>query len=71
MSPLKPHPAPVRVICVNYCTNGCITRNQVVKELENPASAILDIERKVTFTRSGTMPTEQFGVPLAGSNSLD
>lgn len=42
--------------------------NQVLKELENPASAILDIERKVTnFTRSGTMPTEQFGIPLAGS----
>ena len=49
---------------------GCygIPKLPVVKELENPASAILDIERKVTnFTRSGTMPTEQFGVPLAGS----
>lgn len=41
---------------------------QVVKELQNPASAILDIERKVTdFTRSGSMPTDAFGVPLAGS----
>lgn len=41
---------------------------QVAKELQDPASAILDIERKVTdFTRSGVMPTEQFGVPLAGS----
>ncbi|HFJ9805177.1 TPA: aspartate-semialdehyde dehydrogenase [Morganella morganii] len=40
----------------------------VVKELQDPASAILDIERKVTeFTRSGALPAEQFGVPLAGS----
>ncbi|PLR35883.1 aspartate-semialdehyde dehydrogenase [Chimaeribacter californicus] len=42
--------------------------NDVAKELQNPASAILDIERKVTaLTRSGTLPTEQFGAPLAGS----
>lgn len=41
---------------------------QVAKELQDPASAILDIEKKVTdFTRSGTMPTDAFGVPLAGS----
>lgn len=41
---------------------------QVAKELQDPASAILDIEKKVTdFTRSGVMSTEQFGVPLAGS----
>ncbi|VDY32198.1 Aspartate-semialdehyde dehydrogenase [Morganella morganii] len=40
----------------------------VVKELQDPASAILDIERKITeFTRSGALPAEQFGVPLAGS----
>ena len=40
----------------------------VVKELQDPASAILDIERKVTeFIRSGALPAEQFGVPLAGS----
>ncbi|VXD04595.1 aspartate-semialdehyde dehydrogenase, NAD(P)-binding [Enterobacterales bacterium 8AC] len=40
----------------------------VAKELQNPASAILDIERKVTeATRSGTLPTDNFGVPLAGS----
>ncbi|MBW7981176.1 aspartate-semialdehyde dehydrogenase [Enterobacillus tribolii] len=40
----------------------------VVKELQDPASAILDIERKVTeLTRSGTLPTDNFGVPLAGS----
>ena len=36
--------------------------------LQNPASAILDIERSVTdFSRSGTLPTDNFGVPLAGS----
>ncbi|MBU9853932.1 aspartate-semialdehyde dehydrogenase [Rahnella bonaserana] len=41
--------------------------SSVAKELENPASAILDIERKVTaLTRSGTLPTDNFGVPLAG-----
>lgn len=42
--------------------------NHVAKELQDPASAILDIERKVTdLTRSGTLPTDNFGVPLAGS----
>jgi len=42
--------------------------NEVAKELQDPASAILDIERKVTaLTRSGTLPTDNFGVPLAGS----
>jgi aspartate-semialdehyde dehydrogenase len=41
--------------------------NSVAHELQNPASAILDIERKVTeLTRSGTLPTDNFGVPLAG-----
>ncbi|MBK4716628.1 MULTISPECIES: aspartate-semialdehyde dehydrogenase [Tenebrionibacter/Tenebrionicola group] len=40
----------------------------VAHELQNPASAILDIERNVTeLTRSGTLPTDNFGVPLAGS----
>lgn len=40
----------------------------VAKDLQDPASAILDIERKVTaLTRSGTLPTDNFGVPLAGS----
>ncbi|WP_147200159.1 aspartate-semialdehyde dehydrogenase [Pantoea sp. MBD-2R] len=40
----------------------------VAKELQNPASAILDIERKVTeMSRSGVLPTDNFGVPLAGS----
>ncbi|MDF7761592.1 aspartate-semialdehyde dehydrogenase [Kosakonia cowanii] len=42
--------------------------HHVAAELENPASAILDIERKVTaLTRSGDLSTENFGVPLAGS----
>ncbi|MEQ9889129.1 aspartate-semialdehyde dehydrogenase [Pectobacterium zantedeschiae] len=41
---------------------------EVAKELQDPASAILDIERKVTaLTRSGALPTDNFGVPLAGS----
>ncbi|MFP1843471.1 aspartate-semialdehyde dehydrogenase [Lonsdalea quercina] len=41
---------------------------EVAKELQSPASAILDIERKVTaLTRSGKLPTDNFGVPLAGS----
>lgn len=41
--------------------------NHVAKELQDPASAILDIERKVTaLTRSGSLPTDNFGVPLAG-----
>jgi len=40
----------------------------VAKELQDPASAILDIERKVTeATRSGKLPTDNFRVPLAGS----
>ncbi len=40
----------------------------VAQELHNPASEILDIERKVTaMTRSGKLPTDNFGVPLAGS----
>ncbi|WEF11807.1 aspartate-semialdehyde dehydrogenase [Pectobacterium actinidiae] len=41
---------------------------EVAQELQDPASAILDIERKVTaLTRSGSLPTDNFGVPLAGS----
>ncbi|HDK37999.1 MAG TPA: aspartate-semialdehyde dehydrogenase [Thiolapillus brandeum] len=36
--------------------------------LADPASAILDIDRKVTETmRSDAFPTDNFGVPLAGS----
>ncbi|EMH4164725.1 aspartate-semialdehyde dehydrogenase [Pluralibacter gergoviae] len=42
--------------------------NYVADELANPASAILDIERKVTqLSRSGDLPVDNFGVPLAGS----
>ncbi|MXP56580.1 aspartate-semialdehyde dehydrogenase [Pantoea sp. Mhis] len=36
--------------------------------LQDSASAILDIERNLTdFTRSGNLPTDNFGVPLAGN----
>lgn len=36
--------------------------------LADPASAILDIDRRVQTTLSGaTLPTEQFGAPLAGA----
>ncbi|RWR02414.1 aspartate-semialdehyde dehydrogenase [[Pantoea] beijingensis] len=42
--------------------------DNVATALQNPASAILDIERKVTeMSRSGVLPTDNFGVPLAGS----
>lgn len=41
---------------------------QVQAELADPASAILEIDRKVAdFLRSDAYPKEQFGVPLAGS----
>ncbi|MCF6282296.1 MAG: aspartate-semialdehyde dehydrogenase [Candidatus Polarisedimenticolaceae bacterium] len=40
----------------------------VKHQLADPASAILDIDRKVTDTlRSAAFPTDHFGVPLAGS----
>jgi aspartate-semialdehyde dehydrogenase len=43
-------------------------RDVVSDELDSPASAILDIDRKVSeFIRSGDLPVDQFGVPLAGS----
>lgn len=43
-------------------------QGSVADELADPASAILEIDRKVTEKmRSGTLPTDQFGVPLAGS----
>ncbi|WP_416137119.1 aspartate-semialdehyde dehydrogenase [Halomonas sp. HK25] len=43
-------------------------RDSVADELADPASAILDIDRKVTAAmRSGEFPTENFGAPLAGS----
>lgn len=42
--------------------------NYVADELANPASSMLDIERKVTqLSRSGDLPVDNFGVPLAGS----
>lgn len=42
--------------------------NVVADELKNPASAILDIDRKVAeHIRSADLPTEAFGAPLAGS----
>ena len=42
--------------------------SQVTVELSDPASAILDIDRKVSdFLRSDAYPKENFGVPLAGS----
>ncbi|MEW6169825.1 MAG: aspartate-semialdehyde dehydrogenase [Pseudomonadota bacterium] len=45
------------------------TLNQAVAaELADPASAILDIDRKVAAVqRSAGFPAQQFGVPLAGS----
>jgi len=40
----------------------------VADKLEDPASAILDIDKKITETmRADSFPTENFGVPLAGS----
>jgi aspartate-semialdehyde dehydrogenase len=43
-------------------------RDSVSTELADPASAILDIDRKIAETmRSGEFPTDQFGHPLAGS----
>ncbi|WP_333498174.1 aspartate-semialdehyde dehydrogenase [Kluyvera sp. CHPC 1.2972] len=42
--------------------------HHVANELADPASAILEIERKVTtLTRSGDLAVDNFGVPLAGS----
>ena len=43
-------------------------RDGVADLLADPSSAILDIDRKVTETlRSAAFPTDNFGVPLAGS----
>ncbi|GGY82375.1 aspartate-semialdehyde dehydrogenase [Marinobacter zhanjiangensis] len=45
-----------------------VLKGAVASELEDPSSAILEIDRKVTDTmRSGNFPTEHFEVPLAGS----
>ncbi|MFJ2981861.1 aspartate-semialdehyde dehydrogenase [Pseudomonas sp. NPDC090233] len=44
------------------------THAAVADDLANPAAAILDIDRKVAEAmRSEAYPTENFGVPLAGS----
>ena len=46
---------------------GCI-RDNVASELADPASAILDIDRKTSdLLRSSDLPQSEFGVPLAGS----
>ncbi|MGB1270953.1 MAG: aspartate-semialdehyde dehydrogenase [Endozoicomonas sp.] len=46
---------------------GCIHSN-VAEALGDPASAILDIDRKTTsLLTSGDLPQSEFGVPLAGS----
>ncbi|TBR45050.1 aspartate-semialdehyde dehydrogenase [Marinomonas agarivorans] len=45
-----------------------LLQSSVASELADPASAILEIDRKVAAQmRSDAMPTDQFGVPLAGS----
>ncbi|PPI86472.1 aspartate-semialdehyde dehydrogenase [Candidatus Pantoea edessiphila] len=42
--------------------------NHVEKSLKNPATLILEIERNINnFTKSGLLPTNNFGVPLANS----
>jgi len=43
-------------------------QQSVATELANPASAILDIDRRVAaMQRASEFPTQHFGVPLAGS----
>ncbi|WP_413285853.1 aspartate-semialdehyde dehydrogenase [Vibrio sp. MA40-2] len=45
-----------------------VINDSVSSELANPSSSILDIDRKVAETiRCSSFPTDQFGVPLAGS----
>ena len=45
--------------------------NEVSAELNDPAAAILEIDRKVLAKqRSGELDTAQFGVPLSGNGSL-
>jgi len=43
-----------------------VVHNAVEEELRTPASAILDIDRKVAETIRNDVPTEFFGAPLAG-----
>jgi len=45
-----------------------VLQGTVAEELKNPGSAILEIDRKVTNAlRDGSMPTKEFGFPLAGN----
>jgi aspartate-semialdehyde dehydrogenase len=45
-----------------------VIKESVSAELADPSSSILDIDRKVAETmRASSFPTDQFGVPLAGS----
>ena len=45
-----------------------VIRDNVADELADPASAILDIDRKTSdLLRSSDLPQSEFGVPLAGS----
>lgn len=45
-----------------------VIHNSVADEVANPSSAILEIDRKVAeLQRSEEFPTDNFGVPLAGS----
>src|SRR3546814_4792382 len=43
-----------------------VVHGAVANELATPASAILDIDRKVAQTIRNDVPTEFFGAPLAG-----
>lgn len=45
-----------------------LINQRVSRELQDPASAILEIDRGVlALQKDGTLPTEHFGVPLAGN----
>jgi len=45
-----------------------VLNGTVAEELKNPGSAILEIDQKVTAAlRDGSMPTKEFGFPLAGN----
>lgn len=51
------------LLCQMGALNGV-----VAEELKNPGSAILEIDKKVSAAlRDGTLPTKEFGFPLAGS----
>jgi len=45
-----------------------LLNKSVIAQLDDPASAILDIDRTVlALQQSGELPTEHFGIPLAGN----